>query len=64
MQAILRTLLALVAVMAAAVPAAAQTAAPAADTGMSLLWVWVWLIPAGITIMIIGTSIGVNSNKR
>ena len=64
MQAIRRTLLALVAVMASAVPAAAQTAAPAADSAPSLIWVWVWILVAGVIIMIVGTSLGVNSNRR
>jgi hypothetical protein len=64
MQAIRRTLLALVAVMAGTVPAVAQTAAPMADSGPSLMWVWVWILVAGIIIMIVGTSIGVNSNRR
>jgi hypothetical protein len=41
----------------------AQTAA-AADTGPSLLWVWVWILAAGILIMFVGTSMGVNSNRR
>jgi hypothetical protein len=64
MQAIRRTLLALVAFVAGTVPALAQTAAPATDTGPSLLWVWVWILVAGIIVMIVGTSIGVNSNRR
>jgi len=64
MQAIRRTLLAFAAVLAAAAPAAAQTAAPVADSGPSLLWVWVWILVAGIIVMIVGTSIGVNSNRR
>jgi hypothetical protein len=63
MQAIRSALLALVAFVAAAVPAGAQTAA-ATDAGPSLLWVWVWILVAGILVMIVGTSIGVNSNKR
>jgi hypothetical protein len=63
MQAIRRTLLALVAVVAGALPASAQTTM-AADTGPSLLWVWVWILVAGIIIMIVGTSVGVNSNRR
>lgn len=62
MQAIRSALLALVAFVAAAVPAGAQTAA--ADTGPSLLWVWVWILVAGVIVMIVGTSLGVNSNKR
>ncbi len=64
MQAIRRTLLALVAVVAGTMPAAAQTAAATTDTGPSLLWVWVWILVAGIIVMIVGTSIGVNSNRR
>jgi hypothetical protein len=63
MQAIRRTLLALIAFAAGTVPALAQTAAPA-DTGPSLLWVWVWILAVGIIVMIVGTSIGVNSNRR
>jgi hypothetical protein len=63
MQAIRRILLGLAAMAAATVPAAAQTAAPA-DTGPSLLFVWVWILVAGIIIMIVGTSSGVNSNRR
>ena len=65
MQSIRRTLLGLVALIATAGPAVAQTATPAAtDTGPSLLLVWVWILVAGIIIMIVGTSIGVNQNKR
>jgi hypothetical protein len=65
MQAISRALLGLAAFVAATVPAAAQTAAPAAtDSGPSLLWVWVWILVAGIIVMIVGTSIGANSDKR
>jgi hypothetical protein len=64
MQAIRRTLLGLIAFVAATVPAVAQTAPAATDTGPSLLWVWVWILVAGIIIMIVGTSSGVNSNKR
>lgn len=64
MQAIRRTLLALAAsFVAATVPAVAQTAAAATDSGPSLLWVWVWILVAGIIVMIVGTSIGSNSNK-
>lgn len=64
MEAIRRTLLAFAAIFAATVPVAAQTAAPATDSGPSLLWVWVWILVAGIIIMIVGTSMGVNSNRR
>ena len=65
MQAIRCALLGLVAFIAAAVPAGAQTAAAApTDSGPSLLWVWVWILVAGVIVMIVGTSIGVNSNKR
>ena len=64
MEAIRRTLLALAVVVAGTVPAVAQTAAAATDNGPSLLWVWVWILVAGIIIMIIGTSVGVNSNRR
>ena len=63
MQAIRSALLGLIAFIAAAVPAGAQTAA-ATDTGPSLIWVWVWILVAGIIVMIVGTSVGVNSNKR
>ena len=65
MQAIRRILLGLAAFAAASVPAVAQTATPPmTDTGPSLIYVWVWILVAGIIIMIVGTSIGVNSNKR
>lgn len=66
MQAIRSALLGLVAFVAAAVPAGAQTAVAAApvDNGPSLLWVWVWILVAGVIVMIVGTSAGVNSNKR
>jgi hypothetical protein len=64
MQAIRDTLLALVGLVAATVPAGAQTATPSTDAGPTLLWVWVWILVAGIIIMIVGTSIGVNSNRR
>ncbi len=63
MQAIRTALLGLVAFIAAAVPAGAQTAA-ATDSGPSLILVWVWILVAGVIVMIVGTSIGVNSNKR
>jgi hypothetical protein len=58
MQAIRRSVLAVITVLAAAVPASAQTAA-AADTGPSLLWVWVWILVAGVFLMIVGTSVGI-----
>jgi hypothetical protein len=56
MQAIRRTLLAVITVLAAAAPASAQTAT---DTGPSLLWVWVWILVAGVFLMIVGTSVGI-----
>lgn len=61
MQAIRRTLLAAITVLAAAAPASAQTAAT--DTGPSLLWVWVWILVAGVFLMIVGTSIGVGGKN-
>ncbi len=66
MKSIRRIFPALVATLVAAtVPAVAQTAAPAAtDSGPSLLWVWVWILVAGVIVMIVGTSVGANSNKR
>jgi hypothetical protein len=67
MSSIRRALLATVAVLSAALPAAAQTTAPAAaaapDQGPSLLWVWGWILVAGVTIFIIGTSIGVSGRR-
>lgn len=53
-----RVLLATAAFLSAAVPAAAQNATTTADTGPSLLWVWGWILIAGIAIFIIGTSLG------
>ena len=63
MQSIRRALLAVAAVIGSALPAAAQTTVPP-TTGPSLIWVWVWILVAGIIIMIIGTSAGVNGNRR
>jgi hypothetical protein len=64
MQAIRSALLAGIAFVAGTVPAAAQTATPSTDNGPSLLWVWVWILVAGITVMIVGTSLGVKSDRR
>lgn len=55
-----RVLLATFAFLSAAVPAGAQaTAAAPPDQGPSLIWVWAWILIAGIIIFIVGTSMGV-----
>ena len=64
MQSIRRALLAVAAVIGSTAPALAQTAAAPASTGPSLIWVWVWILVAGVIIMIVGTSAGVNGNRR
>lgn len=49
---------------ATAAPAVAQT--PAATTeagGPSLLWVWGWILVAGVIIFIVGTSLGVRGRR-
>jgi hypothetical protein len=58
MHTIRRAVLSVATFLAAAVPAAAQTTSGGTDTGPSLLWVWVWILVAGIIIFIVGTSIG------
>ena len=43
----------------------AQSMASSANSGgPSLLWVWGWILVAGIIIMIVGTSMGVRGNSR
>ena len=55
---------AIVAMLAAASPAAAQTPAATTDAGgPSLLWVWVWILVVGIIIFIVGTSFGVRGRR-
>jgi len=48
----------------AAVAAPAQMASTPSDQGPSLLWVWVWILVAGIVIFVGGTCFGVGSGKR
>ncbi len=57
MHSIRRALLGVIASLACALPASAQTAA-VADQGPSLLWVWAWILIAGIAIFIVGTCLG------
>jgi hypothetical protein len=69
MQAIRRAVLTFAGILAvfasSAVPASAQMAsAPMSDQGPSLLWVWVWILVAGIAIFVGGTCFGVGSGKR
>jgi hypothetical protein len=55
-----RVLLTAATFLSGAVPAVAQTTAAAPpDSGPSLLWVWAWILVAGILIFIVGTSMGV-----
>lgn len=53
-----RVLLAIAAFLSCAVPVSAQTSM-ATDSGPSLIWVWAWILVAGIIIFIVGTSMGV-----
>jgi hypothetical protein len=43
--------------------AQAMSAAAPTTSGSSLIFVWVWILAAGIVIFIVGTSIGVKSGK-
>jgi hypothetical protein len=56
----LRLPLATIAMALSAAPAMAQSAA---TSGPSLLWVWGWILVAGIIIMIAGTSFGAGSRR-
>ncbi len=60
MQTIRRALLAVFTVLATALPASAQTAAP--DTSLGL--VWGWILVAGVIIFGVGTCLGVGSGKK
>jgi len=42
----------------------ALLASTPSDQGPSLLWVWVWILVAGIVIFVGGTCFGVGSGKR
>ena len=70
MQKIRSAALSVLAVLASALPAAAQVAATGADTGNgtgtggSLALVWGWILIAGIVIFIVGTSLGVRSGRK
>lgn len=54
-----RVLFTAAAFLSGALPASAQMSAAAPpDNGPSLLWVWGWILVAGIFIFIVGTSLG------
>lgn len=64
MTTIRRVLLATVAFLSSAASVSAQTTAAApADQGPSLLFVWGWILAVGVTVFIIGTSIGVSGRR-
>jgi hypothetical protein len=64
MHSIRRIATGLLVALAWALPASAQTTAAAAtDSGPSLLWVWGWILVAGIFIMIVGTSLGAGTRR-
>jgi hypothetical protein len=61
MQTIRRALLAVVTVLATALPAAAQSSTTEGGPGLGL--VWGWILVAGIAIFGIGTCLGAPSKK-
>ena len=67
MSKISRTLVAIAAFLAPSLPAVAQMtssdAMAAGSQGPSLLWVWGWILVAGVLVFIIGTSLGVRGNR-
>jgi hypothetical protein len=59
------TLGATLASVASALPASAQMAsAPGTEQGPSLLWVWGWILVAGVIIFVVGTSLGQPSGRK
>jgi len=57
-----RALLAIVTVLASALPASAQSSMPASGGG-SLVYVWAWILIAGVIIFVVTTAISVRSGK-
>lgn len=65
---VIRSIVAVAAVLATSLPAAAQMTSEAGGTagaaqGPSLLWVWGWILVAGIIVFVVGTSLGVRGNR-
>jgi hypothetical protein len=60
MKSMYRAFLAVFTVLATALPASAQgtTDAP------SLIYVWAWILIAGVIVFVVGTCLGVSSGKK